>query len=100
MLGLIYNMTYLCPHACSICCVDSIKPTEKNGILEIQYDALQKTIAVPRDEKDMYMQASHVLAEHGLELSYNDKMKVLKQLDVPGLELQISGGDALLNHEM
>jgi len=99
MLGIIYNMTYVCPHACSICCVDSIKPTEKNGILEIQYNALQQTISVPRNGQNMYTQASHILAQKGFELSYLDKMNILKQLDVPDLELQISGGDALLNPE-
>ena len=47
----------------------------------------------------MYTQASHILAQKGFELSYLDKMNILKQLDVPDLELQISGGDALLNPE-
>ena len=99
MVGIIYNITYLCPHACSICCVDSIKPTEKNGLLEIQYNALKETLSIKRNQQNMYTQASHELAKKGLELSYSDKMKILTQLDVPDLELQISGGDALLNPE-
>ncbi|MCL2280652.1 hypothetical protein FWC31_02075 [Candidatus Saccharibacteria bacterium] len=96
MVGIIYNMTYLCPHGCSICCVDSVKIKENGENIEIYTNALSNKTVFARNSKPLYVQAADYLHSLGMELSFNEKLKLFDNLDIKNLEMQISGGDALL----
>lgn len=99
MVGIIYNITYLCPHGCSICCVDSVAAKEVGKNIEIYTNALKTKAILERDARPLYVQASNYLHSIGMELSFEEKLRLLDNLDVPNLEMQISGGDALILNE-
>lgn len=89
-------MTYLCPHACSICCVDSVLTKKKGNIVQIRTNKLNHVAEIqnPNNESE-YDVASKYLAKKGFELTYKEKLKLINNIDIDDVEIQFSGGDAL-----
>lgn len=73
-ISLIWNITTICPWKCSICFINAHYVSNYDKIISL-------------NEK---------LKEKKLAISYNDKVKIVENLDVDNIKIDISGGDPLI----
>ncbi|MER8907610.1 hypothetical protein NKH99_07965 [Mesorhizobium sp. M0854] len=97
-LDIIYNMTLVCPHDCAVCCVDAAHVTRKGEYVLIRTHGLAAEQRVLRSDRSesIYDVAARALQEQGRELSLDQKLKIVSNIDVDGVRLDISGGDPLV----
>ena len=98
LIDIIYNMTPVCPHDCPLCCVDAAHVSRRGNEVVIRVDGLGTEYRVPRGDRSrtIYDVAATELQKLGRELSLDQKMTILSNIDVPGVRLDISGGDPLV----
>lgn len=98
LIDIIYNMTPVCPHDCPLCCVDAAHVTRRGDEVIIRVNGLETEYRVPRGDgsKTIYDIAAKTLQKLGRELTLNQKMTILSNIDVEGVRLDISGGDPLV----
>lgn len=100
MLNIIWNMSLICPYDCSICCVDAVNVKSKGDKVKISYEGLTREIVVNRVKGlDIYDQALKIRQKKGLELSLEEKLRVLDNLEGVDFEIDFSGGDPLVCSE-
>lgn len=97
-IDIIYNMTSVCPHDCAACCVDATHVTRRGDDIFLRTDGLQKVQRVTRTNKtdNIFDTAAMALQKRGLELSLQDKLKIIDNIDIENVRLDISGGDPLV----
>ena len=97
VLDIIYNMTAVCPHDCEGCCVDAAHVTRRGQNVHIRTKGLTTEERIPRLDHSVsiYDLAARRFQQSGRELTFEEKLAVVKHLDVEGVRLDISGGDPL-----
>ncbi|MEI6575121.1 MAG: radical SAM protein [Bacteroidota bacterium] len=96
---LIWNITKICPYDCGFCCVDAYHVTRKGNDVIIRTHCLSKVHRIGKEKgEDAYQGAYKYLVEHGFEITLQDKLKVLENMDI-NTEIDFSGGDPLLLKE-
>ncbi|MFZ1726326.1 MAG: hypothetical protein WBO29_05315 [Albidovulum sp.] len=97
LIDIIYNMTAVCPHDCPGCCVDAAYVYRRGQEVIMRVDGLANEIRTPRGDRStsIFDQAAKALAELGRELTLEQKMKLLSNVDIDGVRLDVSGGDPL-----
>lgn len=98
LIDIIYNMTPVCPHDCPLCCVDAAHVTRRGNEVVIRVNGLETEYRVPRGDgsKRIYDIAAETLQKLGRELTLDQKLTILSNIDVEGVRLDISGGDPLV----
>lgn len=98
LIDIIYNMTPVCPHDCPLCCVDAAHVTRRGDEVIIRLDGLQTEHRIPRSDpsKSIYDVAAENLQKLGRELTLDQKLTILANIDIDGVRLDISGGDPLV----
>lgn len=96
VVDIIWNITLVCPWNCSVCCVDAVHVSRQNGHINLHSSGLQVKESI-RATKDgsIYDQAMAFRQQQGLELSYEEKIKVLDNLSGVTPKIDFSGGDPL-----
>lgn len=77
-IPLIWNITQACPWACSFCCINAYYFPFSTELLETELDKIKRK---------------------GIELSLEDKLRIVNNLDTSNLEIDVSGGEPLLFKE-
>ncbi len=97
VLDIIYNMTSVCPHDCNGCCVDAAHVARRGENVYIRTKGLTADECVLRRDHSVsiYDVAARRFQESGRELTFEQKLAVVKHLDVEGVRLDVSGGDPL-----
>ncbi len=97
-IDIIYNMTSICPHDCAVCCVDATHVTRRGEFVFMRTRGLTSERAVQRDnsEESIYDLAARVLQAEGREISLEQKLRIVANIDIEGVRLDISGGDPLM----
>ncbi len=97
LIDIIYNMTQVCPHDCEGCCVDAAHVTRRGNIAEMRTKSLTHEEFIPIEDRSVsvFDIASRALQKSGREMTYDQKMQVIQNLDIAGVRLDISGGDPL-----
>lgn len=97
MIDIIYNITQVCPHNCNACCVDAAYVHRRGDEVVIRVDGLSSELRVPRGDRSVgiYDIAANVLAQQNRELTGDQKLRLISNLDLADIRLDISGGDAL-----
>jgi len=99
-INLIWNMSLICPWDCGICCVDAVNVKSEKGKVKITSEGLTKEEFIERNERlSIYDQALQARQEKGLELSLEQKIAVLDNLDGIKFKIDFSGGDPLVCSE-
>jgi len=99
-LDIIWNITKICPWDCNICCVDAVNVRSKSGKIKIISESLNKEETIDSDKSlDIYDQALKIRQEKRLELSLEEKLQVLDNLEGTNFEIDFSGGDPLVCSE-
>jgi len=99
-LDIIWNMSLICPWDCSICCVDAVNVKYKDDKIKIFSEGLTREETVDRDRSlGVYDQALKIRQEKELELSLEEKLQVLDNLEGVDFEIDFSGGDPLVCSE-
>lgn len=111
-LDIIWNISLVCPWDCEFCCTDSVHVTRQKENIIILEESLKKQVIVKKEHPETILQEK--FREYGLkpnyldfalinrqkrgkELTFNEKMTVLKHLDVEGNSpfIDFAGGDPL-----
>jgi MoaA/NifB/PqqE/SkfB family radical SAM enzyme len=97
-IDIIYNMTAICPHDCPLCCVDAAHVTRRGNDVIIRIDGLATEHRIPRgpSSESIYDTASTALQKLDRELTLNQKLNILSNIDTDDVRLDISGGDPLV----
>jgi len=97
-IDIVYNMTSVCPHDCALCCVDATQVTRKGDYVHIRTKGLstEQLVRQQKSSESIYETAARVLQGCDLELSLEQKLRVIEHIDVDYVRLDISGGDPLL----
>lgn len=97
-IDIIYNMTSVCPHDCAACCVDATHVTRRGDEIFLRTDGLQKVQRITRTNRtdNIFDTAALALQKRGLELTLQEKLKIIDNIDVGNVRLDISGGDPLV----
>ena len=77
-VSLIWNITHACPWNCSFCCINAYYLPSSIKQLKIELNKIKR---------------------RGIELSLEDKLKIVNNLDIPNIELDVSGGEPLFFKE-
>lgn len=77
-IPLIWNITQACPWNCSFCCINAYYLPPSSRSLETELEKIQRK---------------------RIELSLEDKLKIVDNLDIEALDIDISGGEPLLFRE-
>jgi len=98
LIDIIYNMTPVCPHDCPLCCVDAAHVKRRGNEVIIRVDGLETEHRIPRSDpsKSIYDVAAEKLQKLGRELTLDQKLTILTNIDMDGVRLDISGGDPLV----
>jgi MoaA/NifB/PqqE/SkfB family radical SAM enzyme len=96
-LDIIYNMTSVCPHDCEGCCVDAANVTRRGNNVHIRTKGLTKEDRLVRLDHSVsiYDVAARHFQASGRELTLDQKLAVVRNLDADGIRLDVSGGDPL-----
>jgi MoaA/NifB/PqqE/SkfB family radical SAM enzyme len=78
MVSLIWNITKACPWNCSFCCINAYYFPDSPRSLKTKLEKIK---------------------EKRIELSLEDKLKIVDNLDIQNLEIDVSGGEPLLFRE-
>ncbi|WP_157376658.1 hypothetical protein [Burkholderia ubonensis] len=96
-LDIIWNHTAVCTQDCADCCVDAVHAYAKGTNAVVRSVGLMRVDIVPmRPDEGKYAAAQRHQQTLGRELSFEQKMMVLRNLDGFDVRLDISGGDALV----
>ena len=97
-IDIIYNMTLICPHDCAVCCVDANHVTRKGEYVHIRSKGLSVDEHFHRTDRgeSIYDFASRALQARGRELTLDQKLAIVANLDIAGVRLDVSGGDPLV----
>lgn len=100
-IDIIYNMTAVCPHDCASCCVDAVHVTRRGSFVVLRQEGLEfeERIALKDRSTSIYDAAAAHLQGKGLELTFQQKLNAIDNIDVTEARLDISGGDALAASE-
>jgi len=99
-LDIIWNLTSICPWNCSICCVDAkqVSYSKITNLITIR-DSVS-SFEVPRiGEENIFNASLKYLQSKKLELTYEEKIKTLDNIDYDNVQIDFSGGDALIVEE-
>lgn len=96
-IDIIYNMTAVCPHDCASCCVDAVHVTRRGSFIVLRREGLETEERLPIKDRsaNVYDAASTHLQSLGLELTLQQKIAAIDNINVGNARLDISGGDAL-----
>ena len=96
-IDIIWNITSICMWDCGICCVDATHVQSKNGVIAIKSENLNEVTHIKHDRQqgNIFDQALASRVAAGLELSLNEKLMVLENLEGFNIKLDFSGGDPL-----
>lgn len=93
---LIWNQTLICGWDCSVCCVDAVHVSVRDGDVVMRSAGLAREERYKRDRSmSVYDQALKFRQDSGLELTLSQKLRVLDHLTGFDVQLDISGGDPL-----
>jgi hypothetical protein len=94
IVDIIYNMTFVYPHNCAGCCVDAAHVTRQGNDVVVRTQGLGVEERFAREDrtKSIYDIAARRFQESGRELSFEQKLAVIRNLDVEGVRLDVSGG--------
>ena len=97
-IDIIFNMTSVCPHDCPVCCIDATHVTRRGDKVVLRTDGLKTKYRIHHGDrtKSIYDVAASELQTLGRELSLDQKLTILSNIDVQGVRLDISGGDPLV----
>lgn len=97
--NIIWNINRICAYDCAICCTDAYHVSSKNDQISVKTDGLTKKLTFDRNKSiKLFDDANKHLQQRGLELSLEDKLKVLGNIDL-AVKIDFSGGDPLLLSE-
>jgi len=101
VVDIIWNITLVCPWDCNVCCVDAVHVARKNGRIHLRSESLHKAETIPfvQNLGSVFDQAIAFRQKQGLELSFEDKLRVLDNLDGYFPKIDFSGGDPLASQE-
>jgi len=96
-LDLIWNMTAVCPHDCANCCVDAVHVKREGDTILVRRAGLTISDRLPRppDRVSIYQATARHLQRQRLELDLAGKRRLIGNIDIPDIRLDISGGDPL-----
>ncbi|MGR8922321.1 radical SAM protein [Rhizobium leguminosarum] len=96
-IDIIYNMTLICPHDCVGCCVDAMHVTRRGDEIIIRTSGLREEERIPRGDRktSIYDAAALTMQKQGLELTLEQKLRIISHIDLDNVKLDISGGDPL-----
>lgn len=100
-VDIIWNITLICPWDCDVCCVDAVHVAKRNGRIQIRSSSLTTTdtLAPLPGSGTIYDQAMKLRQSTGLELSFDQKIQVLGNLEGFVPKIDFSGGDPLAASE-
>lgn len=96
-IDIIWNVTKVCSWDCAVCCVDADHISRTNGSITIKTESLLKEhkIQAIDGQGSIFDQALQWKQKEGLELTLEQKLKVLDNLADFDVKIDISGGDPL-----
>ncbi len=95
-LDIIWDITSICPWDCAICCVDARYVKKTNDAILISNAKEEQTITFSNDGKSAFEQALVHLQQQKIELTFEEKIKVIDNIDFDNVKIDFSGGDALI----
>ena len=99
-IDIIWNITRVCPWDCAQCCVDAYHVTREGDTVKVRHSGLAETIALPvGGTKQIFDDAAAEMVRRGLELSLEDKLRVVDAFDGYEADIDFSGGDPLVVSE-
>jgi pyruvate-formate lyase-activating enzyme len=115
-LDLIWNISLICPWDCHFCCTDAVHVERSGNLIRIKESGLSQQTNLSVDDTDYYEPGLLRLKELGikpnafdialqnrqsrsLELTYDQKIKVLNNILPFSAEIDFSGGDPLACYE-
>lgn len=110
-LDIIWNISLVCPWDCTFCCTDAVHVTTNNkNIIAREHSLLNTTIIEKKIEsifKEKYPNIEPSKFDlalldrqiKGKEPTYEDKIKILKNLIGHKVKIDFAGGDPLACHE-
>lgn len=101
LVDIIWNVTAICPWDCAACCVSAVNVKARDGRVFLSSPDLSTKDSLARDARlgSIFDQALAHRQRSGLELTLEEKMRVLSNLEGVPVRLDISGGDALSARE-
>lgn len=96
-LDIVWNITSLCMWDCGVCCVDANHVIAKNKNILIKSNNLKQKeyITNNKAQGSIFEQALKHRVALGLELSLEQKLKVIENLKPYDVKMDFSGGDPL-----
>src|SRR5437016_1289425 len=93
-VDIIWNITRVCPWDCAQCCVDAYHVTRDGDTVSVRHSGLAETITLPVvGTKRIFDVAAAEMVRRGLELSLEDKLRVVDAFDGYEADIDFSGGD-------
>ncbi len=94
---IIWNITRLCSWDCAVCCVDAIHVSRnKSGETIARIAGLSEEIKVGEKNIESFQSAQEYFQFRGMELSLDEKFKILENLQGKTVKIDFSGGDPLV----
>jgi MoaA/NifB/PqqE/SkfB family radical SAM enzyme len=115
-IDIIWNISLICPWDCQFCCTDAVYVKgNKNSVL-IQESGLSQSRQISMNNHTLEFDTLNIFQKYGvtpnafdialqdrqargLELSFEDKVKVIKHIFPANAEIDFSGGDPLACYE-
>ena len=96
-IDLIWNLTSLCVWDCGVCCVDAAHVRRAGEMIEIRTSSLSKVQQIPYQHSagSVYLQAQAHYQRHRMELTLDEKLRVIENMAGFDVKVDVSGGDAL-----
>lgn len=95
-IDLIWNTTLICPYDCAICCVDAVHVQKTGQKAIVRSEGLQRIEELRlRSGASIYDQVAESRQQAGLELTLEEKIGVLDNLEGFEPKIDFSGGDPL-----
>jgi MoaA/NifB/PqqE/SkfB family radical SAM enzyme len=99
-VDIIWNITRVCPWDCAQCCVDAYHVTRDGDTVSVRHSGLAETITLSGvGTKQTFDAAAAEMVRRGLELSLEDKLRVVDALAGYDADIDFSGGDPLVVSE-
>ena len=97
-IDIIWNITQICMWDCEVCCVDAVHVKASKNKITVRSEGLNTLEVLPYirgTEKNYYEQVLDYRKAKGLELTLEQKLKVLENLKGYDPKIDFSGGDPL-----
>jgi len=100
-VDIIWNITRLCMWNCSMCCVDAVHVQKQKAKIVFRSHSLKRETSIDFsfDGSPMFDQASQHQVRSKAELSYEDKLRVLRNLESFDPTIDFSGGDPFISRD-